>query len=89
MGSITSLQRDDLRKTIPVRLLEHKTCSRKHVQHSISPLLAAVAKRTSLSPTFRDEILLRCYIALDALSQSKASREQFVLLGQFVLMSQA
>jgi hypothetical protein len=52
-------------------------------------LVAAVAKRTSLSPAFRDKILLRCYIALDALSQSKASREQFVLLGQFVLMSQA
>jgi hypothetical protein len=52
-------------------------------------LLAAVAKRTSLSPTFRDEILLRCYIALDALSRGKASREQFVLLGQVVLMSQA
>lgn len=89
VDSLPSLQWNDRRKTLPVRLLKQKISPRKHVQHSISPLLAAVAKRTSLSPAFRNKILLRCYIALDALSQNKASRELFVLLGQFVLISQA
>jgi hypothetical protein len=52
-------------------------------------LLAAVAKRTVIPAALRDRILLRCYIALDALNRSRASRELFVMLGQFVLMAEA
>jgi hypothetical protein len=48
-----------------------------------------VAKRTAIPPALRDRILLRCYIALDALNRSKASQELFVMLGQFVLMAEA
>jgi hypothetical protein len=48
-----------------------------------------VAKRTSISPSFRDRILLRCYIALDALNRGQASQDVYALLGQFLLMGEA
>jgi hypothetical protein len=48
-----------------------------------------VAKRTSIPPSFRDRILLRCYIALDALNRGQASQDVYALLGQFLLMGEA
>ena len=71
------------------RLLKRKSPSHRHASASISPLLAAVAKRTSISPSFRDRILLGCYIALDALNRGQASQDLYVLLGQFLLMGEA
>src|SRR5260370_20805010 len=70
-------------------LLKRKAPTRSRGTPSISPLLAAVAKRTAIPPALRDRILLRCYIALDALNRSKASQELFVMLGQLVLMAEA
>jgi hypothetical protein len=71
------------------RLLKRKPSPHRHASASISPLLAAVAKRTSIPPSFRDRILLECYIALDALNRGRASQNLYVLLGQFLLMGEA
>jgi hypothetical protein len=71
------------------RLLKRKSPSHRHASASISPLLAAVAKRTSIPPSFRDRILLGCYIALDALNRGQASQDLYVLLAQFLLMGEA
>jgi len=43
----------------------------------------------SINPSFRDRILLGCYIALDALNRGQASQDLHVLLGQFLLMGEA
>lgn len=64
-----------------------KTSPRKHVRTTISPLLGALT-RTARAEAGANPLLLKAFVALDALYREKGTRGAFTVLGQQLVISE-